>query len=250
MTTRYIVLTLSSLIFAAGCAYQQRDGYYSYGLTTHGSETLARTDPRAADRSLEESVRYQINRYGDLAADTANVQVSCRDGVATLSGSVPNERDKDMMEACVRNTSGVLRVDNQLAIIYPPTGGQDQNTVYTAPQNAPETTTAYPSEPPPTTTPPPQTTTSLAAGPVAVDALNVQVQASTDADRDCAQRIIDAVRSDPAFTSEAPTITVSLNGGRAFIYGTAESRPQRRAIVDAVKRVPGVVEVRDDIRLR
>jgi osmotically-inducible protein OsmY len=245
MTTRNIVLTLSSLVFAAGCAYQQRDGTYSYGSTWHGSGAIARTDTRAADRALEDSVRYQINRYGDLAADSANVQVSCRDGLATLSGSVPNERDKEMMEVCVRNTSGVLRVENQLAIIYPPTGTQNESTVYTAPPppSQPSTTYVAPTEPPPTTT-------TFEAGPVAVDALNVQIQASTDADRDCAQRIVDAVRSDPSFTSQAPTVTVSLNGGRAFIYGTAESRPQRRAIVDAVRRVPGVVDVRDDIRIR
>jgi osmotically-inducible protein OsmY len=90
----------------------------------------------------------------------------------------------------------------------------------------------------------------VASGPVAIDSLNIQVQASSDADRDCAQRVIDTVRGDPAFTSQAPTVTVSLNGGRAFIYGTADSRAQRRAIVDAVKRVPGVVDVRDDIRIR
>jgi len=78
----------------------------------------------------------------------------------------------------------------------------------------------------------------------------VQVQASTEADRDCAQRVMETVRADPAFTSQSPTVTVSLNVGRAYIYGTAESRAQRRAIVEAVKRVPGVVEVREDIRIR
>lgn len=247
MRTRNILVALLPVVIAAGCAYQQRDGMYSYGTTWHDSEAItARARANAANRSLEDSVRYQINQYGQLSSVSPNVQITCRDGAVTLSGSVPSERDKEMMEACVRNTSGVLSVDDRLAVIYAPTGTTDnQSTIYT---------------PPPPTAPPPQTTTTYAtppeppttviAGPVGVDALNVQVQASSDADRDCAQRIIDTVRSDPAFTSQAPTVTVSLNGGRAFIYGTAQSRAQRRAIVDAVKRVPGVVDVRDDINIR
>jgi osmotically-inducible protein OsmY len=236
MRTSNIAIALSSLLLAAGCAYDQRYGSSYGGSSLHGSEAMAVS---AADRSLEDSVRYQITRYGDLAADSPNVQITCRSGAVTLSGSVQNERNKEMMESCVRNTSGVLSVNSQLAVIYPPTGSYSQSTVYTP---APQTTTYPPPEP--------AATPAITTGPVGVDTLNVQVQASGDADRDCAQRIMDTVRADPAFTSQAPTVTVSLSGGRAYIYGTAESRAQRRAIVDAVKRVPGVVEVRDDISLR
>lgn len=248
MKTRNILLTLSPLLLAVGCAYQQREGTYSYGSTLHGSEAI--TAERAADRSLEDSCRYQINRYGELASASPNVQITARSGAVTLSGSVPNERDKEMMEACVKNTSGVLTVDNRLAVLYPPTGTTtyNQSTVYTPPSQS----TVYepaPSAPPPSSPPPPQTPV-VTTGPVGIDTLNVQVQASSDADRDCAQRVIDTVRADPAFTGQTPTVTVSLSGGRAFIYGTAESRAQRRAIVEAVKRVPGVVDVRDDIRIR
>jgi osmotically-inducible protein OsmY len=227
-----IAIALSSLLLAAGCAYEQRYGYNS---SWHGSEAMVR--PNAADRSLEESVRYQIGRYGELAAVAPDVQITCRDGTVTLSGSIPNERDKQMMDACVRNTSGVLSVDNQLAVIYPPTSTYNQSTVYTP---APPPTTVYAAPPPPV----------VRTGPIEIDTLNVHVQASTEADRDCAQRVIETVRADPAFANQSPTVTVTINGGRAFIYGTADNRPQRRAIVNAVKRVPGVVEVRDDIRLR
>jgi osmotically-inducible protein OsmY len=234
-----IAIALSSLLLAAGCAYEQRYGY-TYGGSSHGSEAIVR--PNAADRSLEESVRYQISRYGQLAVTAPDVQITCRDGAVTISGSVPNERDKQMMDACVRNTSGVLSVDNQLAVIYPATGSTyNQGTVYApapAPLQAPVYAAPQPAAP------------AVSSGPVGLDSLNVQVQASTEADRDCAQRVMETVRADPAFSSQSPTVTVSLSGGRAYIYGTADSRAQRRAIVNAVKRVPGVVEVRDDIRLR
>jgi osmotically-inducible protein OsmY len=237
-----IAIALSSLLLAAGCAYEQRYGY-TYGGSSHGSEAIVR--PNAADRSLEQSVRYQISRYGDLAAVAPDVQITCRDGAVTLSGSVPNERDKQMMDACVRNTSGVLSVDNQLAVIYPPTSTYNstynQSTVYTPappPSQTPVYTPAQPAAP------------AVSAGPVGLDTLNVQVEASTEADRDCAQRVMETVRADPAFNSQTPMVTVSLNGGRAYIYGTADSRAQRRAIIEAVKRVPGVVEVRQDIRIR
>ena len=239
MKTRNVFIALSSIIFAAGCAYEQRYGYTYGSSSLHGSEVIVR--PNAADRSLEQSVRYQIGRYGELAAAVPDVQITCRDGAVTLNGSVPNERDREMMEACVRNTSGVLSVDNRLAVIYPATGSYNQSTVYTPPPPAsPSTIYATPAAPSPVTS----------AGPIGIDTLNVQVQTSTDADRDCAQRVIDTVRADPAFTGQTPTVTVSLNGGRAYIYGTADSRAQRRAIVEAVKRVPGVVEVREDIRIR
>ena len=239
MRTSNIAIALSSLLLAAGCAYEQRYGYSYGGSSLHGSEAIARPNP--ADRSLEESVRYQISRYGELAAAAPDVQITCRDGAVTLSGSVPNEREKQMMDACVRNTSGVLAVDNRLAVIYPPTSTYNQSTVYTpAPPSSQTTIYAAPQPAAP----------AVSTGPVGLDTLNVQVQASTEADRDCAQRVMETVRADPAFTSQSPTVTVSLNGGRAYIYGTAESRAQRRAIVEAVKRVPGVVEVREDIRIR
>lgn len=249
MKKRNIILSVLVLLCAAGCAYQQRGayGYSGYGrTTTYESDSLAAE--RAANRALEESVRSQINRYGDLAADAPNVQIACRDGAVTLSGTVQNERDKQMMEACVRNTSGVLSVDDQLAVSYPATGTYNQSTysqtpVYTPPAPAPA--------PPVYSAPPqPQPAQVVTTGPVGVDTLHVQVETSSDADRDCAQRVIDTIQADPAFTGQAPTITVSINGGRAFIYGTAESRAQRRAIVDAVKRVPGIVDVRDEIHLR
>jgi osmotically-inducible protein OsmY len=240
MKTSNIAIGLSSLLLAAGCAYEQRYGYSYGGSSLNGSEVMAR--PNAADRSLEESVRYQIGRYGELAAAVPDVQITCRDGAVTLNGSVPNERDKEMMEACVRNTSGVLSVDNRLAVIYPATGSTyNQSTVYTpAPPSSQTTIYAAPAPAAPV----------VSTGPVGLDSLNVQVQASTEADRDCAQRVMETVRADPAFTSQTPTVTVSLSGGRAYIYGTADSRAQRRAIVEAVKRVPGVVEVRDEIRIR
>jgi osmotically-inducible protein OsmY len=236
-----IAIALSSLVLAAGCAYEQRYGYSYGGSSLHGSEALARPNP--ADRSLEESVRYQISRYGELAAAAPDVQITCRDGAVTLSGSVQNERDKQMMDACVRNTSGVLSVDDRLAVVYPATStynnSYNQSTVYTP---------APPSSPAPAYAP--SYAPAAPTGPVGIDTLNVQVQASTDADRDCAQRVIDTIRADPAFANQTPTVTITLNRGRAYIYGTADSRPQRRAIVEAVKRVPGVVDVRDDIRLR
>src|SRR5215470_10909927 len=160
-----IAIALSSLLLAAGCAYEQPYGYNS---SWHGSEAMVR--PNAADRSLEESVRYQISRYGALAAVAPDVQITCRDGAVTLSGSVQNERDRQMIDACVRNTSGVLSVDNQLAVTYPATGSYNQSTVYTpAPPPAPTTTYAAP----PVTAP--------AAPVVITGAVGVQVQASTEA---------------------------------------------------------------------
>src|SRR6185503_11710412 len=103
------------LLFAAGCnepdrhaAYRAEPGYSgqvisspgyqsstttAYPSTTYPSTSPGKTYPTAtqsqADEALANSVRQQIDRYGELAAATSNVQISARNGTVTLNGYVP-----------------------------------------------------------------------------------------------------------------------------------------------------------------
>src|SRR5438128_1046929 len=117
----------STALLMAGCADEPTAGtYHSYGYTeTYPNGrvvTTTRYNQEAADRSLEATCREQLNRYGDLAAVSPNVQIVARSGVVTLSGTVASERERQMIDACVKNSSGVVSVDDQLRIGYAPTG--------------------------------------------------------------------------------------------------------------------------------
>ncbi len=231
---------LSTVILAAGCAEQPptNSTYRTYGYTEtpgHAGEVIStpRYNQEAADRSLEAGVRQELNRYGDLAAVAPNVQVTARSGAVTLSGTVPSEREREMIEACVKNSTGVASVDNQLRVGYAPTGTYRQ------------TTTVY--EPAPA---PPVVATTTAPAPAYAQTITPQIVATSDSDNDLAQRVADSIRTDPILPTLVPSVTIHVTGGRVIVRGIVEHGRQKRAIIDAVRRTPGVVEVRDDLKVR
>src|SRR5438445_332420 len=101
----------SSLALFAGCttdhqtAYTTRPGVYGGDVvssdpyqTTMVVPGMPRTQADI-DRDLEHSLRSQLNRYGDLATTTPNVQIYAQNGAVTLSGSVPSQRERDMIDS-------------------------------------------------------------------------------------------------------------------------------------------------------
>ena len=102
------ILGISAAVLVAGCASDQP--YYNT------------TSTYDYNRALENSVRAEVNRYGDLAAATPDMRIHARNGVVTLTGTVPSDRERQMLDDVVRNTSGVVAVNDQLQITYPPTG--------------------------------------------------------------------------------------------------------------------------------
>ncbi len=255
-------LALPGLLLVAGCAEPgTRPTYYS---ETPVQGTISAQ--AAADRSLEARIRSDLNRYGDLAAVAPNVGISARQGNVTLTGNVPAEKDRQMIEACVRNTPGVVTVNDQVQAGYAPTGAAGQSTAVYAPATPPTvevttpppapayteqrtvvTTTPIYSEPG-TPVPPPPGTTVYTDG--TRSGVGLQVQASADADRDLADRIANNVRSDPVIPTLAPNVTVTVTGGRAYVTGTVESGRQKHAIIESVKRTPGVIDVIDRLHVR
>jgi len=183
-----------------------------------------------ADRDLENNLRSQLNRYGDLATTTPNVQIYSQNGTVTLSGNVPSQRERDMIESLVRNQPGVLAVNDQMQVGYTPTGAVNAPVrVYTTP---------------------PDYVVGNAPAIVYSGRLNLTVQASTVADRNLGQRIVDRLRSDAALTPLASDISVSVTDGRVYLRGVVDTEEQHLSIVSVVQHTYGVAAVYDQLTVR
>jgi osmotically-inducible protein OsmY len=183
-----------------------------------------------ADRGLENSLRSQLNRYGDLAGAAPGVQIYAQNGTVTLTGTVPSTRDRDMIDSLVKNTSGVVAVNDQLMIGYPPTGVvQGPVRVYTTP---------------------PDYVVNSAPIIVASGNLTLTVQGTTLADRNLGQRVADRIRSDPNLTPLGSTINISVSDGRVYLRGTVDTEEQHLAIVSLVQHTYGVNAVYDQLLVR
>jgi hyperosmotically inducible protein len=65
------------------------------------------------DRKIEDSAKASYN-YRTVLED--HVKVKSRDGVVTLSGTVPDQDDKDLAADTVQNIPGVVSVNNQIEV--------------------------------------------------------------------------------------------------------------------------------------
>src|ERR1041384_3708334 len=121
-------------LFLVGCAYDRPTTYSSRTydddvvsspryepVTVTPSYPSAAELQRTANENLAASVRSEFNRYGDLAALSQNVNVAADNGTVTLNGSVPSAREKEMFGALVKNTPGVVHVNNRLQATGPVT---------------------------------------------------------------------------------------------------------------------------------
>jgi osmotically-inducible protein OsmY len=237
-----ILTVLSSLAFLTGCTTQPRTAY-STSTPVYGGEVVSSGPygttmvvpgmPKTqleTDRDLENGLRSQLNRYGDLATTTPNVQIFSQNGTVTLSGTVPSQREREMIESLVRNQVGVVAVNDQLQVAYPPTGVVNAPVrVYTTPPDY-----VVPSSP----------------AIVYSGNLNLTVQAVTVADRNLGQRVVDRLRNDAVLTPLAANISISVNDGRVYLRGTVDTEEQHLSIVSVVQHTYGVNAVYDQLTVR
>lgn len=102
--------------FMSGSQYEHdRDTYGSipgFGSTGHhfgkGPKGYKRADAR-----IQEEVSDAL--YHDPHIDASEIEVAVKDGVVTLSGSVPERRMKRLAEDCAERISGVHDVRNQIS---------------------------------------------------------------------------------------------------------------------------------------
>ena len=80
------------------------------------------SDVELSDDGLAERVKATLTRestgtHGLMRHEVArNIQVSAEGGEVTLTGTVPTQKDKDMIEVRAREIAGVKDVDNQLTV--------------------------------------------------------------------------------------------------------------------------------------
>jgi hypothetical protein len=135
-----------------------------------------------------------------------------------------------MIESLVRNQSGVVAVNDQLEVGYAPTGAVNAPVrVYTTP---------------------PEYVVGSAPAIVYSGQLNLTVQASTLADRNLGQRLVDRLRSDAALGPLASNISLSVNDSRVYLRGTVDTEEQHLGIVSVVQHTYGVQAVYDQLTVR
>jgi len=208
------------LALVGGCAHP---GYYGNNGSYYGQVDL--------DRTLEQNVRAQLNQYGQLGTDAANIQVSAQNGTVTLSGPVPNEKDRQMIDALARNTSGVVSVIDQMqptALV--PTGAVGQPPrVYVVP--------------------PLEVRTPIANQPIN-GAAGLRVQPATADDKFTADKIADTLRSTTPPMSATDSITATVRGPVVYLQGTVATDEERQAIRSAIEHTTGVSAVYDQLQVR
>ena len=225
MKITYLFGLIGSVCLVAGCA--------SPGPTSG----QARAE---ADRALENHIRAELSHYGDLGADSPNIQIVARDGTVTLAGPVRSEKNREMMDSLVRNTAGVNAVNDQLLVTYAPTGI--------------ESPTQYPPAPVYTTIPagvnPPSPV--VVPGPAAIpgEYPNPRIRATTSADEPLAHRIVNQLRYDTVPPEWLQGVTVSVTGGNVYLQGLVDNEDQHHAIIASVQHCRGVVAIYDQTQLR
>jgi osmotically-inducible protein OsmY len=68
---------------------------------------------KRSDTRIQEDVHEALTRDHDI--DASEIEVSVKDGIVTLSGSVTERKMKRLAEDCVENISGVVDVRNEIS---------------------------------------------------------------------------------------------------------------------------------------
>jgi osmotically-inducible protein OsmY len=221
MKIAHLLAFFALAALAAGCANNHPSDYaYGYPHTVYYTDSrAARRAAEAqwrADQDLVASVRGQFDQYGYLNEASQNVDVTARNGTVTLSGSVPTQKDRDMIDAMVRNTHGVAAVNNLLEVsALSPTARADGMTVY---RNRGEN-------------------------------FNLHVQGLNETDRRLAQDILRQLRNDPALSASTSPVDIYVENGFVTLQGGVASEAERQMIIAAVQRAAGP-NVSSDLRVR
>jgi len=128
---------------------------------------------------------------------------------------------------------------------YPATGAYDRNGRVYAPapreNYAPAQREIY--------APPPRETVTTVERPY-VEQTNLRVQGATEADDLLGRRIVRELQAEGALPPAGSALVMGVNHGHVHFKGRVPSSWEHRALVEIAARVPGVVQVQDEIIVR
>jgi len=70
----------------------------------------------AAEAAKADALSAMVRGFG---FEVDNIQIRFDDGVATVTGSVPNQVEKEKIILALGNTNGVAQVDDQMVVVAP-----------------------------------------------------------------------------------------------------------------------------------
>ena len=215
---------------------------------------------RASDVEIVQKVAHQIDREPRL--EDCPIQVETRDGVVVLKGAVPGILAREVAEAAARRVPGVMDVANDLVVV--PRAGQDRSDADVAAdvRRALQDHPGVPHE---------RLCCSVTGGVVtltgdvdrwtenvaAEDAINgvpgvrslenlAQVSESV-APRQVHKAIARALVRHAI--EEANNLSVTSFGDEVTISGVVNCSVEKRVLLEAVRRVPGVKQVKSLVRV-
>jgi osmotically-inducible protein OsmY len=81
------------------------------------SDASTMSNDQLAQKVKAELTKESTGTHDMLASEVArNIKVTANNGVVTLKGSVPTQKDKDIIAIRAQEVKGVTRIDNQLKI--------------------------------------------------------------------------------------------------------------------------------------
>ena len=229
---------------------QQQPGAYNY--QQQSTQPQSTTD---TDRELVDKVQNALRSNTSSSWLAQSVNVSAQNGAVTLTGTIPNDQQRQVVDNVVRNVNGVSSVYDQLQITATPTGRSDQQQNYSYNNTSQQQQQQYPAQPPQQEPQQQQQQQSYSgnanASPTLAtgDIFNLHVQGLNDTDRNLAQNILQGLRTDSLLHALLPTVNINVSGGRVILQGTVQNEQQRQAIATVVQRAAGGSNVDNQLQV-
>jgi len=273
MTTTKTLAMVCSLVVAAGCTHRYKETRYgtaapdSYGATSSTYSGASNPShampgkPGTTDLTLASTVKQTLQADPSFASASANIEVKAEHGTVTLTGTVPSEQQKQMIETKVRTTAGVANVNNQLQVSLAPTSDrsaqssriysnatdqatsifQDQTSKDTLSPTSdrPNTSRVY------TTNRTESATPGLTQG---TDSFAANIQGDTETDRALAQQLMQELRTDAEIVPLMSKVKINVSNGKATLTGTVQSEEQKQKLESCLQKVSGITSVDNQLQ--
>jgi len=220
---------------------------YSYGNQQQNTYSYQQNTANM-DQALAERVRDVLRSNPSSGGLAQIINVSAQNGAVTLTGTVPNDQERLVVDNLVRNVSGVTSVFDQMQIAAPPTGRNDQQN-YSYNQQQPQTYNQQQYKQQQGYSQDYGQQSSASAMLATGDIFNLHVQGLNDTDRNLAQNILQGLHTDAILLSLLPTVNINVSAGRVILNGTVQNEQQRQAIASVVQQAAGANNVENRLQV-